>query len=208
MKYATKNVTIEAMEIKEIGDIDGQGNHCFHFSDRNYAIVPPAQCGAHTPAVGDFYIMRDDGDNYLCPAKAFNEKYQPISEAGDLKKSSLQLGDDQAAAVQKSPNRVTLASIEDKVVTVEYVNPATAPEFTVAIMRLQNGYAVLGQSACADPANFNEELGRKFAREDALRKVWALEGYLLRQRLAMPEPALMHSDKLSDDLKEAIDGRG
>lgn len=54
---------------------------------------------------------------------------------------------------------------------------------TLCFLVLKNGYTVVGKSACADPAEFKEEMGKKFAREDAVRQVWALEGYILKQSL-------------------------
>ena len=39
-------------------------------------------------------------------------------------------------------------------------------------------------SACASPENFDAELGRKIARDNARNKIRALEGYLLKQRLS------------------------
>jgi len=54
---------------------------------------------------------------------------------------------------------------------------------TICVMVLRNGFTVIGESACASPENFNAELGRKIAREHAKAKIWALEGYLLRQKL-------------------------
>lgn len=97
--------------------------------------------------------------------------------------SSLETADKQAAAVQKTENRVTLDSIKAKVESVEYINPTSSPHVTLAFVKLKNGYSVQGISAPADPANFNEELGKNFAYEDALRKVWPLEGYLLCEKL-------------------------
>ena len=55
---------------------------------------------------------------------------------------------------------------------------------TVCCLTLQNGFTVTGESACASPENFNAELGQKIARENARNKIWALEGYLLKQRLS------------------------
>ena len=49
---------------------------------------------------------------------------------------------------------------------------------------LRNGFTVTGESACASPENFNAEIGRKIARENAKQKIWALEGYLLKQKLS------------------------
>jgi hypothetical protein len=54
---------------------------------------------------------------------------------------------------------------------------------TICVLKLKNGFLVTGESACADPANFNAEIGRKIARENAREKIWMLEGYLLRQHL-------------------------
>ncbi len=99
-------------------------------------------------------------------------------------KSSLQLADEQAAAVQKTQNRVTLESMENKIKTVEYIIPKEASYMTIAVVITQNGYVLVGKSAPADPENFNAELGKKFAREDAVRQMWSLEGYALRERLA------------------------
>lgn len=54
---------------------------------------------------------------------------------------------------------------------------------TFCVLVLRNGFTVTGESACASPENFDAEIGRKIARQNALQKVWPLEGYLLRERL-------------------------
>lgn len=54
---------------------------------------------------------------------------------------------------------------------------------TVCCLTLQNGFTVTGESACASPENFNTEIGQKIAKENARNKIWALEGYLLKQKL-------------------------
>lgn len=54
---------------------------------------------------------------------------------------------------------------------------------TVCCLYLTNGYTVTGESAAASKANFDRGIGRKIARDNARDKIWALEGYLLRQRL-------------------------
>lgn len=55
---------------------------------------------------------------------------------------------------------------------------------TFCVLTLRNGFTVTGESACANPQNFNAEIGRKIARENAINKVWSLMGYALRSRLA------------------------
>lgn len=54
---------------------------------------------------------------------------------------------------------------------------------TFCVLVLRNGFTVTGESACASPENFDAELGRKIARENAVNKVWSLMGYALKQRL-------------------------
>jgi hypothetical protein len=54
---------------------------------------------------------------------------------------------------------------------------------TFCVLVLQNGFTVTGESACASPENFDAEIGRKIARQNAEQKIWALEGYLLKQQL-------------------------
>lgn len=54
---------------------------------------------------------------------------------------------------------------------------------TFCVLVLRNGFTVTGESACASPENFDAEIGRKIARQNAVAKIWPLEGYLLKQRL-------------------------
>jgi len=58
---------------------------------------------------------------------------------------------------------------------------------TVCCLTLRNGYTVVGESACASPENFDRELGEKIAFTNARNKIWALEGYLLRENLSLKE---------------------
>ncbi|EMH0084783.1 hypothetical protein RGF86_001075 [Proteus mirabilis] len=55
---------------------------------------------------------------------------------------------------------------------------------TFCVLVLKNGFTVTGESACASPENFDAEIGRKIARENAINKIWMLEGYLLKQKLS------------------------
>lgn len=55
---------------------------------------------------------------------------------------------------------------------------------TFCVLLLKNGFTVTGESACASPANFNEQIGREIARKNAVEKIWPLEGYLLKQALS------------------------
>lgn len=79
--------------------------------------------------------------------------------------------------------RLSPAKIDATIVAEDYhVFPGTT--LTVCALTLRNGFIVVGESAAASPENFNAELGRKIARDNARNKIWALEGYLLRERLS------------------------
>ena len=99
--------------------------------------------------------------------------------------------------------RVTPADLEAEIVSTHYftafdgcfgaenLSPdeyrALPPELcllTFCVLVLRNGFTVTGESACASPENFDADIGRKIARENAINKVWPLMGYELRSKLA------------------------
>jgi hypothetical protein len=55
---------------------------------------------------------------------------------------------------------------------------------TFCVLVLRNGFTVTGESACASPENFDAEIGRKIARQNAEQKIWPLMGYELRSKLS------------------------
>ena len=55
---------------------------------------------------------------------------------------------------------------------------------TFCVLVLRNGFTVTGESACASPENFDAEIGRKIARQNAVDKMWPLMGYALKERLS------------------------
>lgn len=95
--------------------------------------------------------------------------------------------------------RITPADVQANIVSEHYINAGEACEFdggveiikpnpnlyclTTCVLVLQNGFTVTGESACASPENFDAEIGRKVARENAVEKIWPLMGYELKQRL-------------------------
>jgi len=111
--------------------------------------------------------------------------------------SSLQVTDRDAAAVAKAP-RVSLGDIEAAIGGIYYTSALqavidvgvshehTGPLglLTICIVVMRNGFTVIGKSAPASPENFDAALGRKFAYEDAVRQLWPLMGFALRDRLA------------------------
>ena len=54
---------------------------------------------------------------------------------------------------------------------------------TICVLVLRNGFTVTGESACASPENFDPEIARKIAKQNATQKIWPLMGYHLKQQL-------------------------
>lgn len=79
-------------------------------------------------------------------------------------------------------NTVTLEHIKSKIKGEMYL---VLPDgrTTVCQLTLENGYTVNGFSACVDASNFDMNIGRKIAFDDAIRQIWPLEGYLLAEKL-------------------------
>lgn len=94
--------------------------------------------------------------------------------------------------------RITPADVETNIKSYFYFTAAQAATIidrtidadsplhllTFCVLTLRNGFTVTGESACASPENFDAEIGRRIARENAMRKIWPLMGYELRSKLA------------------------
>ncbi len=99
--------------------------------------------------------------------------------------------------------RVTPQDIEDNIVSCYYFTAKEGvlgeemvnkrPEavyeqsltlLTFCVLILRNGFTVIGESACASPENFDADVGKRIARENAKQKIWPLMGYSLKERLA------------------------
>lgn len=63
--------------------------------------------------------------------------------------------------------------------------PTSLSLLTFCVLVLRNGFTVTGESACASPENFDAEIVRKIARQNAEQKIWPLMGYHLKQQLSV-----------------------
>jgi len=100
--------------------------------------------------------------------------------------------------------RLTPAEIDSKILGADYqrFNGTTV---TICCLHLENGFTVTGESACASPENFDEEIGRKIAYGNAREKIWQLEGYLLKQELYLE--SMPSQTPLSSSVEKAINDR-
>lgn len=96
-------------------------------------------------------------------------------------------------AKNKDGKRVTPAMLDQEIVKEDYyVFPGTT--LTICLLTLKNGFSVTGESACAVPENFDAELGRKIARDNAKQKLWPLLGFRLRDALHAEYLAVVEKD--------------
>lgn len=77
--------------------------------------------------------------------------------------------------------RLTPDLIDSKIKSTSYHKLTDV--LTVCVLTLVNGFTVTGESACASPENYNQEIGEKIAFDNAREKIWLLEGYLLKEKL-------------------------
>ena len=114
-------------------------------------------------------------------------------------------------------NKLTLADIEAEIASEHYFTardgvaytldhapvrnelPEALAHVTFCVLILHNGHKAIGiNHGPVDPANFDPELGKKYAREDAIDKLWELLGFRLRDQLANARPALTAADAAAD----------
>jgi hypothetical protein len=91
--------------------------------------------------------------------------------------------------------RLTPAMIDAAIVSEDYhVFPGTT--MTVCALKLRNGFVVIGESAAASPENFDEAIGKRIARDNARNRIWALEGYKLRDQLYYGDHPSVGADRI------------
>lgn len=105
--------------------------------------------------------------------------------------------DDRASAAVAVGPRVALSDIQQAIAHVVYQSgwgftdgsELTVKQreslgvLTICLVVMKNGFTVIGKAAPASPENYNFEVGRKFAYEDAIRQIWPLMGFALKDRL-------------------------
>lgn len=134
----------------------------------------------------------DDGEFELV-------KIEPMFEPKERAMSHMEEVERRSATLYKAP-RVSLDDIKANIkmrydfTAAEALegmagNGATfarnAPEVLLSICLLvtQNGFTIIGKSARASPENFDREYGKQLAYEDAVKQLWPLMGYALREKL-------------------------
>ncbi len=77
--------------------------------------------------------------------------------------------------------KLTKQGIDNKINSISYFRVANTT-VTICAIKLTNGFVVTGQSACIDLEQFDEQTGKDLAYENAVDKIWELEGYAACER--------------------------
>jgi hypothetical protein len=79
--------------------------------------------------------------------------------------------------------RITPEMVDEEIVGAQY-HVFEVSCLTVCCLTLRNGFTVIGQSACASPENFDEDVGRKVSYSNARQQVRPFLAFRLRDQLA------------------------
>lgn len=70
--------------------------------------------------------------------------------------------------------KLTINDISKLVVGLEFKNTG---KVTICVLTTESGYQIIGTSGTIDVDGFDEELGNKYAFQEAFYKLWSLEAY-------------------------------
>lgn len=73
---------------------------------------------------------------------------------------------------------------------------------------LANGFSVTGESACVDPANFDQKMGEEIAFKNAREKLWPLLGFRLADERTRSTAYIVEQGALTDADFEALTNSG
>lgn len=107
--------------------------------------------------------------------------------------------------VQALPEAITTNMVEQEVLCEYHINardlaaqtddvkstlkdgypglPVSLNNTDICVIVMRNGHVIVGHSACISREKYSREVGRQYARENALDVAWKLMGYELRSRL-------------------------
>ena len=82
-----------------------------------------------------------------------------------------------------SQNVVTKEKIKSILDETIFETKKVYDKCTVVSAKLPNGFIITESSACIDPSNYDEELGKQICIKKIEDKIWELEGYKLQSQL-------------------------
>jgi hypothetical protein len=113
--------------------------------------IPPDE----DPARPGYLIVYPDSHQQWIPQEMFESAYLPMDGDG---------------------TKITDAMVDEFIVDTEV---SRMGNHTVVFARLRNGFTVIQDSACVDPANYNEALGAKYALRKVRTNIYRGLGFVL-----------------------------
>lgn len=75
--------------------------------------------------------------------------------------------------------RVSKEQMDRRISSIQFTRMSGT--VTICSIMLDNGFSVRGESACVNPENYNEDLGKKYSHDNAYSKLWAFFGFMLAE---------------------------
>jgi len=111
----------------------------------------------------------------------YEDRHTPATEP------KLSLDEAKAVVATKVYPKVTEEYIKRRIKNVDYL---WLGQLTICVITHVNGFMVNGQSAPASPNNYDMEVGKRYAYDNAFKQLWPLEGFLLKEDLKEDMSAL------------------
>lgn len=134
----------------------------FKMIEAEQAALGKEQAGEYTKGASGYRVRYADGYESWSPKEVFENAYLRVAENPALKSGvSISQG-----MVDEFIGEVHVSTLGEKTTCVRAV--------------LVNGFEIVESSACVDPANYDEEMGKAICIGKIKEKVWFLLGFLLQ----------------------------
>ena len=95
------------------------------------------------------------------------------------------------------PNPITKEFLEAEAQSIKFTH--ITGTLTHCAITVEGGFIFTGESACADPANYDPVIGEKYAYEKAIDSMWLPYGFLLKHQLMEKERDINRAPKTSTE---------
>lgn len=95
------------------------------------------------------------------------------------------------------PNPITKEFLEAEAQSIKFTH--ITGTLTHCAITVEGGFIFTGESACADPANYDPVIGEQYAYEKAIDSMWLPYGFLLKHQLMEKERDVLLAPKTSKE---------
>lgn len=80
MKYVANPVEVDAFKIVSVGGVTGNANLHVATEDGTNRQADGPMLARYIPKVGDYWVIQEDGYEYLNPKEVFERKYSAVNQ--------------------------------------------------------------------------------------------------------------------------------